>query len=82
MEITKVLNDIKNKRLIMKTILVYGDDKNEILDKILVETVPNLIMWRNCTHIVNNSELGYLVDLPKDKKIDDYNGTFFFYYDD
>jgi hypothetical protein len=65
----------------MKTILVYGDDKNDILDKISVEIVPNVIMWRNCTHIVNNSELGYLV-LPKDKNINDYNGTFFFYYDD
>jgi hypothetical protein len=66
----------------MKTILVYGDDKNEILDKILVETIPDLIMWRNSTYTVKNSELGYLVDLPKDKNINDYNGTFFFYYDD
>ena len=66
----------------MKTIVVYGDDKNEILDKILVEKVPNVIMWRNCTYIVKNSELGYLVDLPQGKVIDDYNGTFFFYYDD
>jgi hypothetical protein len=66
----------------MKTILVYGDDKNEILDKILVETIPNLIVWRNSTYTINNSELGYLVDLPKGKKIDDYNGTFYFYYDD
>ena len=66
----------------MKTILVYGDDKNEVLDKILVETVPNLIMWRNCTYTVNNSELGYLVNLPKGKNINDYDGTFYFYYDD
>jgi hypothetical protein len=66
----------------MKVILVYGDDKNEILDKILVETIPNLIVWRNSTYTIKNSELGYLVDLPKGKDINDYNGTFFFYYDD
>ena len=65
----------------MKSILVYGDNKEEILDTIIVDRVPNVIKWRGCVFTIWNSELGYLIS-TKGKDINDYNGTFFFYYDD
>jgi hypothetical protein len=65
----------------MKTILVYGDNEEEILDKIMVDRVPNEIKWRGCLYTIWNSEVGYGIS-TKVKDINEYNGKFFFYYDD
>jgi hypothetical protein len=65
----------------MKFILVYGDSNDEILDKIYVETVPDIIVWKNQEYRIWNTDLGFLINPPDNKKINDYKGTFFFFYD-
>ena len=66
----------------MKTIMVYGSTTEDILDKILVEKVLDIITWKNEEYYVWNSDLGYLKHPPSGKYINEYNGEFFFFYDD